>query len=117
MTIILPSKDPDDKEPYFAVWCDKLTGLNDGSRLDHGELQGATIETVEWTISPIDELINDSANQAAVTIAGINYEQDTVATIWLSDGTVNENYSILCHITTSDSRVLSKTFVVPIREA
>ncbi len=117
MTAQLPSKDPDDKEPYFWVWCDRSTGLNDGSREDHGELQGATIATVEWTISPADELIKDSENQAAVTIAGIDYEQDTVATIWLSAGTVDENYSILCVITTSDGRTLSKTMVVPVREA
>ena len=117
MTKQMPSKDPDDKEPYFMTWCDKLTGLNDGSREDHGELQGATIVTVEWTISPIDELIKDSSNQAAVTIAGIDYEQDTVATIWLSGGTGDKNYSLLCVITTSDSRTLSKTMVIPVREA
>jgi hypothetical protein len=113
----MPSKDPDDKEPYFMVWCDKSTGLNDGSREDHGELQGATIVTVEWTIDPPDELVKDTSSQAAVTIAGIDYEQDTVATIWLSAGAVDKEYSLLCVITTSDSRTLSKTMVVPVREA
>ena len=117
MPIQLPSKDPDDKEPYFMVWCDKSTGLNDGSRPDHGELQGATIVTVEWAIVPADELIKESSNVGAVSIAGISYEEDTVATIWLSGGTVDENYSILCVITTSDARKLSKTLVVPVREA
>ena len=112
---ILPSKDPDDKEPYFMVWCDKLTGLNDGSRTDHGELQGATIVDVTWTLS--EELTKESENQAAVSIAGIAYEEDTVATIWLSGGTVDKNYPILCYITTSDGRILSKTMMVPVREA
>ena len=115
MTTQLPSKDPDDKEPYFWVWCDKSTGLNDGSREDHGELQGATIASVTWTVP--DEITKESDNEAAVSIAGISYEENTVATIWLSGGTVDENYSILCVITTSDNRKLSKTLVVPIREA
>lgn len=117
MTKPLPSKDPDDKEPYFMTWCDKLTGLNDGSREDRGELQGAIIVTVEWTITPADELVKESSNEAAVTIAGIDYEQGTVATIWLSGGTVDKDYSLLCVITTSDGRSLSKTMVVPVREA
>lgn len=118
MTEQMPSKDPDDKEPYHMVWCDKSTGLNDGSREDHGELQGATIATVTWTITPVaDELIKDSSNEAAVSIAGISYEQDTVATIWLSGGTADENYYLLCHITTSDGRNLSNSMMIPVREA
>ena len=115
MTTILPSKDPDDKEPYFAVWCDKLTGLNDGSRKDHGELQGATIITVNWTIP--SGIVKESSNEAAVSIAGIPYEEGTVATIWLSGGTADEDYSLLCVITTSDGRTLSKTMMIPVREA
>ena len=115
MTILMPSKDPDDEEPYFMVWCDKLTGLNDGSRPDHGELQGATIVTVDWTVP--SEITTEETNQNAVSIAGISYEQDTVAAIWLSGGTVDENYSMTCLITTSDGRTLSKTMIVPVREA
>jgi hypothetical protein len=115
MTTQLPSKDPANKEPYFIVWCDKSTGLNDGSRKDRGELQGATIVTAEWTVP--EEITKESSNQAAVSIAGISYEQDTVTTIWLSGGTADENYSLSCLITISDGRTLdSKTIVIPVRE-
>ena len=115
MTTIMPSKDPEDREPYFIMWCDKSTGLNDGSREDHGELQGATIVTATWTVDTGIE--KDDANQNAVSVAGISYEQDTVTTIWLSGGTADENYSMTCLITTSDGRTLSKTMIVPVREA
>ena len=111
----MPSKDPDDKEPYFMVWCDKSTGLNDGSRPDHGELQGATITEVTWTLP--DDITEENSNEAAVSIAGISYEENTVATIWLSEGVADEDYLIHCFITTSDGRELSKTMVVPVREA
>jgi hypothetical protein len=115
MPIQLPSKDPLSKEPYFIIWCDKLTGLNDGSRKDRGELQGATIVTATWTVP--DGITKESSNQAAVFIAGISYEQDTVTTIWLSGGMVDKNYSLTCLITISDGRILdSKTIVIPVRD-
>lgn len=115
MTIHMPSKDPEDKEPYFMVWCDKSTGLNDGSRADHGELQGTIIVTATWTVPT--GITKDDANQNAVSIAGISYEQDTVATIWLDGGDVNENYILTCLITTSDGRTLSKSMLIPVRES
>jgi hypothetical protein len=38
-----------------------------------------------------------------------------VVTVWLSGGTHNTDYDILCHITTSDSRTLDMTMTVPVR--
>lgn len=118
MQKILPSKDPNNVEPYFVIWCDIETGINDGSKHDHGELQGATISTVEW-ILPIfnpPQLIKKSSNQNALTIAGIEYSVNTVCTIWLEGGIHNEDYPIICRIVTDDGRTLDKTIIIPVRE-
>lgn len=116
MPDILPSKDPDNIEPYFAIWCDE-TGLNDGSLNDHGELQGATILTATWIFPVIDppELIKDSSNENAITIGGVIYPVNTVCTIWLSGGTANKDYPLTCRITTSDGRTLDKTIIISVR--
>lgn len=120
MQTILPSKDPDNVEPYFVIWCDKETGLNDGSKNDRGELQGATIlpEGVEWILPENNppELVKKSSDQNAVTIAGIDYDVNTVCTIWVEGGVANKDYSITCRITTDDSRTLDKTIIIPVRE-
>jgi len=113
MATVLPSKDPDNVEPYFIVWCDK-DGTNDGSTGDSGELQGATIATATWTVPT--GITKASENEDAVTIAGVSYGANTVATIWLSGGTVNKDYEINLVITTSDSRTLSKSIIVPVRQ-
>ena len=113
MSTTLPSKDPDAVEPYFIVWCD-VDGTNDGTAGDSGELQGATISTTTWTVPT--GITKDSENESAVTIAGVSYGINTVATIWLSGGTANTDYSIECQITTSDSRTLDKTIIIPVRE-
>ena len=118
MQTILPSKDPNNIEPYFIIWCDIETGLNDGSKNDHGELQGSTIDTATWflpeTIPP--ELIKISSNENAVTIAGIDYDIDTVCTIWVSGGTGNKDYRLTCRIHTFDERTLEKSIIIPVRE-
>ncbi len=118
MQTILPSKDPDSEEPYFVIWCDKETGLNDGSKNDSGELQGATILTVTWVLPITDplELTKKSSNQNALTIAGVDYDVNTVCTIWLEGGIANKDYPITCRITTDDARTLDKTIIIPVRE-
>lgn len=113
MADYMPYKDPDSVEPYFIVWCDK-DGTNDGSTSDNGELQGETISTATWTVPT--GITKDSSNQSAVTINGISYGVNTVATIWLSGGTAGTDYSITCEITTSGSRTLDKTIVIPVSE-
>lgn len=113
MAIRWPSKDPNNVEPYFAVWCSK-DGTNDGTSADTGELQGATIATVTWTVPT--GITKDSSNQSAVTINGVSYGINTVATIWLSGGTAGTEYSIACRITTSDNpvRTLDQTFTLEV---
>ncbi len=119
MPSILPSKDPNNIEPYFIIWCDHDTGLNDGSKKDHGELQGATINPEVTWIMPSDdppELVKVRSNQEAITIAGISYTENTVCTIWLSGGVNNKEYHLTCRITTSDGRTLDKTIIIPVKE-
>ena len=108
----LPPKDPDDVEPYFIIWCDE-DGTNDGGANDEGDLQGATISVTTWSVPT--GITEDSENEDAVTIKGVSYDVDTVATIWLSDGTDGIDYKLTCKITTSDSRTLSKSITVPAR--
>lgn len=117
MQIMLPSKDPDNVEPYFVIWCDIETGLNDGSKHDHGELQGSSISTVEWIFPEGSELSKKTSNQNALTIAGVAYAVNTVCTIWLENGLANKDYPITCRITTDDSRTLDKTIIIPVRDA
>ena len=109
----LPPKDPNAVEPYFIVWCSK-DGTNDGTPSDTGELQGATISTSAWTVP--SGITEDSSNTGAITIAGISYGVNTVATIWLSGGTAETDYDLLNRITTSDSRTLDKTITVRVRQ-
>ena len=113
MASYVPSKDPDDVEPYHVVWCDQ-DGTNDGTANDCGELQGATISTSTWTVDT--GITEDSSDTDAVSIKGVSYGVNTVSTIWLSGGTDETDYDCTVVITTSDSRTLSKTITVPVRE-
>src|SRR3989304_698178 len=111
---LMPSKDPNNVEPYFFIFCDKDTGINTGAAADKGELQGATIST--RTVTAPSGITKDSDSLAAVTIAGVSYAINTVVTVWLSSGVVGADYDIHCRIVTSDSRTLDKTMTVPVRE-
>lgn len=113
LAIEMPSKDGDDVEPYFIVWCSK-NGTNNGGSTDSGELQGATISTVTWTVPA--GITETSHNQNALSIKGVSYAINTVCTIWLSGGTAEVNYELTCKITTSDSRTLSRTIRIPVRQ-
>lgn len=110
MSEYAPPKDPDNIEPYFFVWCD-VTGTNVSG--DNGELQAATIST--YTVTVPTGITKASDNKSSVIIAGITYAANTVVTVWLSGGTVDTEYEILCRVVTSDSRTLDKTMTIPIR--
>lgn len=110
--ISVPSKDPNNVEPYFFVWC-SLSGTNNGGTTDTGELQGATISS--YTVTVPAGITKDSDNKAAVTIRGIAYAVNTVVTVWLSGGTDGADYDVLCRIVTSDSRTLDQTMRIPVR--
>ena len=110
----MPSKDPDNIEPYFSVWCSK-DGTNANTAADTGELKGATISTSAWSVIQGDVTV-DSDDTSAITIAGIVYAINTVATVTLSGGTAGTVAKVRNRITTSDSRTLDKTLIIPIKE-
>lgn len=112
MADYLASKDPRNIEPYFVVWCDPYGSNYSG---DDGELQSAIIQSSSWTM-PTGTLVKVSDNLNAITIAGVAYPANTVATIWLASGTAGENYSIVNTIVTNDGRTLDWTMVIPVRE-
>lgn len=115
MATIMPPKDPHSVEPYFFVWCSE-NGVNTGAAADTGELQGATISS--YTVTVVTSgITKDSDNKAAVTIHGVSYAINTVVTVWLSGGTAETDYDILCRIITSDGRTLDKTMTIPVRTA
>jgi hypothetical protein len=111
--IKVASKDPNNIEPYFFIWCSK-DSTNDGSASDTGELQGATIAS--YTITVDSGLTKDSDNKNAVTIRGVSYSANTVITVWVSGGIAGTNYNVVCQIVTSDSRTLEKTMIIPVTE-
>jgi hypothetical protein len=106
------AKDPQNVEPFFFVWCD-WDGTNDGSAVDDGELQGATIST--YTLTVPSGVTKTTDNKAAVTIRGVAYAINTVVAVWLSGGTDNKDYAITCQVVTSDGRTLEQTMIVPVR--
>ena len=113
MSAKMTAKDPDAVEPYFVVWCSK-SGTNANTAADTGELKGATIATSTWVVPT--GITKDSDDTGAITIAGISYGVDTVATVWLSGGEAGEEYTLTNRITTSDGRTLDQSIVVPVKE-
>lgn len=108
------TKDPNDVEPFFVIWCDEDTGLNDGSADDGGYLQGETISSSTWTVDA--GITKDSSNTSAVTIAGVDYDANTVSTVWLSGGKANHTYKCVCRIVTSGGRTKDKTLHITCKE-
>lgn len=107
-----PAKDPSNVEPYFFVLCDLKTGTNVSG--DNGELQGATISTIV-SVTADTGLTVDSSNKNAVTIDGVSYAASTVVTAWVSGGTNNTEYTLTCKVTTSDSRTLEYSMIIPVQ--
>ena len=105
-------KDPNSVEPFYVVWCSK-DNTNDGSTSDNGVLQSATISTSTWTVPT--GITEDSSVKTSITIQGITYSANTVATIWLSGGTVGTDYDLVNRIVTSDSRTLDHTITIKVR--
>lgn len=81
-------KDPDEVLDYIRDW----------SAL----LDGDTISTSTWT-AETGITVDSSSNTT------------TTATIWLSGGTVNQNYSVVNRIVTAGGRTHEKTLTFKIR--
>ncbi len=98
--------------PLTVIWGTLATGLNDGTALDTGDLQGETVSSDVWTVA--EGLTQDSEDNAAVTVKGVTYASNTVSTIWLSGGTAGAEYSVKVAMVTSGSRTIEKTITVRI---
>lgn len=109
--IYWPTKDPDEVDFRFAVWCDK-DGTNNGGAADDGELQGATISNSAWTVPAALTKVSDDTN--AVSIHGVSYGVNTVGTIKLSGGVSGQTYDLQHTVVTSDGRTLQRTFRLPV---
>ena len=95
-------------EPFYIVWCSE-NNTNDGSVDDEGELQSETIATTTWTVPT--GITKDSDAKTAVTIQGIVYGANTVATIVLSSGVAGTDYDLVNKITTA-TRTLYHTITI-----
>lgn len=84
-------KDPDATLDYKRDWSDWLTPFGD------------TIQTSTWTVSTGLTKSNES-NTA------------TVATVWLSGGTVGASYTVTNHIVTAQGRTDERSFQVNVRQ-
>lgn len=80
-------KDPSAALDYAVDWSDWL--------------DTDTIASVAWTVPT--GLTNDSSS-----------ETSTVATIWLSGGTVGNVYTVTCRVTTAASRVDERSFRIKV---
>lgn len=63
----------------------------------------------------------DTITAAAVTVpAGLTEEaethDDTTVTVWLSGGTVNENYTVTCQITTDGGMTDQRSIRIQVRD-
>lgn len=112
MADYMATKDPRNIEPYFVVWCDPYGSNYSG---DDGELQSAIISSSSWTM-PTGTLVKTQDNLNAITIAGVSYPVNTVATIWLASGTHGQDYTLVNTITTNDGRTLEWSIIIPVRD-
>jgi len=104
-------KDPSAIDNYYVVWCSP-NGTNDAGTGDTGRLQSETLSTSTWT-APTG--ITASAGvKTAVTIRGVVYGENTVATVGLTGGTVGSDYDIVNKITTA-TRTLEHTITIKVR--
>ena len=83
-------QDPDAVLDYTFNWSDWLDGSD---------------ELASHTIDAEDGITVDSSSHTA-----------TAVTVWLSGGTVGEDYSVTCHITTNDGRADDRTMTLRVRE-
>lgn len=106
--------DTADTDVRTAVYCSK-NGTNDGSADDSGELQGATISTIDSvTVSPATGLTIDSSNKTSTSIQGVTYSANTVVNVWMSP-TANGDYAVTIEVTLSDTRVINREFAITVR--
>lgn len=96
-------KDPDASLDYKVAWKDWL--------------DGDTLASVAWDVPAGLTGSNQSINTGgSVTIDGVLHPASTVATIWLSGGTLGDVYTVRCRATSANTpaRVDDRSFRVKI---
>jgi hypothetical protein len=79
--------------------------------------------TIDYQLDWSDWLVDDDvlAGVSWSVATGLTQEatvhDDTTATVWVSGGTIDEEYLVTCEITTSDGRVENQSFTVVVCEA
>jgi len=77
------------------------------------------LASAAWDVEAGLTLVSSSINSGSVTIDGTAYAANTVATAWLSGGTVGVTYKVRCRFTDNNSptaRIDDRTFAVRVIE-
>lgn len=106
MSLATFKKSPNARLSYSINWATSETYLNDGSSSDTGWLQGDTIVSSTWTITGLD---------TALVEEGSSYN-DVVATIEISAGTTNTNYTLTNLITTASGDIDERSINICVTE-
>ena len=109
-----PAIDPADVDVRHAIFCSE-SGLNDGSELDSGDLQGATISTIDSVIAGTGLTVN-SSNKNQTVIQATTYAVDTIINVWLSAGLDQTSTTVTIKVTLSDARELERSFGIEVKD-
>jgi hypothetical protein len=84
-------KDPDAKLPFAVDWTEWLAA------------EGDTVSSFIWIVP-----------------AGLTKESEATsgakATVWLSGGTADQNYTVICRITTTGGRIDDRHLTIQVRQ-
>lgn len=94
-------KDPDARLDYKWDWAALTNGTGTENWLDAGE----TIDS--HTVTATTGITVDSSTAT---------DADTSVVAWLSGGTTNQDYTVTCHIVTTDGREDDRTFTIRCRQ-
>ena len=105
MSLKWPPKDPDETLDYTVDWTRFLRA-------------GETISSVAWYIndaSGVKQAVTSGSTVNAIAVAQTG-STGTTATIYLSGGTNNTQYTIFCAVTLSSGVVAERSITLSIKE-
>lgn len=105
MSLRWPNKDKDETLDYSVDWSRFLQ-------------TGETISSVTWKIKDSDGAkvsFSTSNTVDGLTLTSVS-NTNTIATVFLSNGTDNKQYTLYCNVTTSTGRVAERPVKIRIRE-
>jgi hypothetical protein len=110
MALVVASIDANETDLRHVIWC-SADGTNDNGTGDTGELHSETISTSTWSVVNSGAAATLSGSLAAITIRGVVYAINTVATVTISGITAGDDgkLTLLNRIVTSGSRTLDTT--------